>query len=270
MMRLGQSALPTDVYLSSVSSLYEHRKTLLIGMLSHVVTFLLVYLKTSDPLYLACSGVIFVLWALRNLDMARFDKDLSDPTLAAQVDELQAGSAAETAALQQALEEFPDAPADGADLHLAGEGPLARLVPDVDGPAHHPRVVAGGALLPPGVHVAHPPLRLAVAVRLRHGGPLHGDRVVGGLHDGGCVARIVQAQAHGLVAEAAHLEAMREAALAAGQNPPSYDKQFVRDYLETLDWNKTAPGPSLPPEVIERTRAKYAEALQKLAGITVD
>jgi diguanylate cyclase (GGDEF)-like protein len=57
-----------------VSSLYEHRKTLVIGMLSHVVTFLLVYLKTSDPLYLACSGVIFVLWALRNLDMARFDR----------------------------------------------------------------------------------------------------------------------------------------------------------------------------------------------------
>lgn len=74
MMRLGQSALPTDVYLSSVSSLYEHRKTLVIGMLSHVVTFMLVYLKTSDPLYLACSGVIFVLWALRNLDMARFDR----------------------------------------------------------------------------------------------------------------------------------------------------------------------------------------------------
>ena len=55
-----------------------------------------------------------------------------------------------------------------------------------------------------------------------------------------------------------------------GTSPPSYDKQFVRDYLETLYWNKTAPGPSLPSEVIERTRAKYAEALQKLAGITVD
>lgn len=74
MMRPGQSALPTDVYLSSVSSLYEHRKTLVIGMFSHVVTFLLVYLKTSDPLYLVCSGVIFVLWALRNIDMARFDR----------------------------------------------------------------------------------------------------------------------------------------------------------------------------------------------------
>ncbi|MEI2301380.1 putative bifunctional diguanylate cyclase/phosphodiesterase [Ensifer sp. MJa1] len=74
MMRLGQSALPTDVYLSSVSSLYEHRNTLVIGMLSHVVTFLLVYFKTTDPLYLTCSGVIFVLWALRNLDMARFDR----------------------------------------------------------------------------------------------------------------------------------------------------------------------------------------------------
>ena len=55
-----------------------------------------------------------------------------------------------------------------------------------------------------------------------------------------------------------------------GTSPPSYDKQFVRDYLETLDWNKTAPGPRLPAEVIERTRAKYAEALQALAGIRVD
>lgn len=55
-----------------------------------------------------------------------------------------------------------------------------------------------------------------------------------------------------------------------GTSPPSYDKQFVRDYLETLDWDKTPPGPSLPAEVIERTRAKYAEALQKLAGISVD
>ncbi len=55
-----------------------------------------------------------------------------------------------------------------------------------------------------------------------------------------------------------------------GTSPPSYDKQFVRDYLETLDWDKTAPGPSLPPEVIERTRAKYAEALQVLAGIEID
>jgi len=55
-----------------------------------------------------------------------------------------------------------------------------------------------------------------------------------------------------------------------GISPPSYDKQFVRDYLETLDWGKTAPGPALPAEVIERTRAKYAEALDKLAGISVD
>jgi phosphoribosylaminoimidazole-succinocarboxamide synthase len=55
-----------------------------------------------------------------------------------------------------------------------------------------------------------------------------------------------------------------------GTSPPSYDKQFVRDYLETLDWDKAAPGPRLPAEVIERTRAKYAEALQELAGISVD
>ena len=57
---------------------------------------------------------------------------------------------------------------------------------------------------------------------------------------------------------------------AVGTSPPSYDKQFVRDYLETLDWDKTPPGPSLPAWVIERTRARYAEALQKLAGIDID
>ncbi|MCQ4164623.1 phosphoribosylaminoimidazolesuccinocarboxamide synthase [Tahibacter harae] len=52
-----------------------------------------------------------------------------------------------------------------------------------------------------------------------------------------------------------------------GISPPSYDKQFVRDYLETLDWNKTAPGPRVPAEVIAATAAKYAEALKRLAGI---
>jgi phosphoribosylaminoimidazole-succinocarboxamide synthase len=55
-----------------------------------------------------------------------------------------------------------------------------------------------------------------------------------------------------------------------GISPPSYDKQFVRDYLETLDWNKTAPGPSLPRAVIDGTAAKYAEALKRLAGIELD
>jgi phosphoribosylaminoimidazole-succinocarboxamide synthase len=52
----------------------------------------------------------------------------------------------------------------------------------------------------------------------------------------------------------------------AGSSPPSFDKQYIRDYLETLDWNKQAPGPKLPRVVIERTRAKYAEALQRLTG----
>jgi phosphoribosylaminoimidazole-succinocarboxamide synthase len=51
-----------------------------------------------------------------------------------------------------------------------------------------------------------------------------------------------------------------------GISPPSYDKQFVRDYLETLDWNKTPPGPRLPPEIIDRTAAKYAEALRRLTA----
>jgi phosphoribosylaminoimidazole-succinocarboxamide synthase len=51
-----------------------------------------------------------------------------------------------------------------------------------------------------------------------------------------------------------------------GTSPPSFDKQFVRDYLETLDWNKKAPGPKLPPDIIARTSEKYGEALQRLTG----
>lgn len=51
-----------------------------------------------------------------------------------------------------------------------------------------------------------------------------------------------------------------------GHSPPSFDKQFVRDYLETLDWNKQAPGPHLPPEIIARTAQKYREALTRLTS----
>lgn len=51
-----------------------------------------------------------------------------------------------------------------------------------------------------------------------------------------------------------------------GSNPPSFDKQFVRDYLDTLDWNKRAPGPALPPRVIDGTAARYADALKRLTG----
>ncbi len=53
---------------------------------------------------------------------------------------------------------------------------------------------------------------------------------------------------------------------APGSSPPSFDKQFVRDYLETLDWNKTAPGPRLPEDVIRRTSEKYAEAMRRLTA----
>lgn len=49
-----------------------------------------------------------------------------------------------------------------------------------------------------------------------------------------------------------------------GVSPPSFDKQFVRDYLETLDWNKKKPGPVLPPEIVDKTTAKYREAQQRL------
>ncbi|MEJ2323017.1 MAG: phosphoribosylaminoimidazolesuccinocarboxamide synthase, partial [Gammaproteobacteria bacterium] len=51
-----------------------------------------------------------------------------------------------------------------------------------------------------------------------------------------------------------------------GVSPPSFDKQFVRDYLESLDWDKTAPGPDLPDEIVLKTAEKYAEAEQRLTG----
>ena len=51
-----------------------------------------------------------------------------------------------------------------------------------------------------------------------------------------------------------------------GISPPSFDKQFVRDYLETLDWNKTAPGPRLPQDIVDKTAANYLEALTRLTG----
>jgi phosphoribosylaminoimidazole-succinocarboxamide synthase len=51
-----------------------------------------------------------------------------------------------------------------------------------------------------------------------------------------------------------------------GQSPPSFDKQFVRDYLETLDWEKTPPAPHLPKDIIEKTSAKYLEAFRRLTG----
>ena len=53
---------------------------------------------------------------------------------------------------------------------------------------------------------------------------------------------------------------------APGKSQPSFDKQFVRDYLETLDWNKTPPGPRLPDDVVAKTTAKYLEAYEKLTG----
>ncbi|MCR4346214.1 MAG: phosphoribosylaminoimidazolesuccinocarboxamide synthase [Sulfuricaulis sp.] len=51
-----------------------------------------------------------------------------------------------------------------------------------------------------------------------------------------------------------------------GANPPSYDKQYVRDYLESINWNKKPPAPKLPPEVIAKTAEKYREALTRLTG----
>jgi phosphoribosylaminoimidazole-succinocarboxamide synthase len=55
----------------------------------------------------------------------------------------------------------------------------------------------------------------------------------------------------------------------AGSSPMSYDKQFVRDYLETLDWNKTPPAPELPADIVAKTQAKYLEAYERLTGETL-
>ena len=52
-----------------------------------------------------------------------------------------------------------------------------------------------------------------------------------------------------------------------GISPPSFDKQFVRDYLETLDWDKTAPGPDLPAEILEKTAEKYEEAYARMTAV---
>jgi phosphoribosylaminoimidazole-succinocarboxamide synthase len=57
---------------------------------------------------------------------------------------------------------------------------------------------------------------------------------------------------------------------AAGRSQPSFDKQFVRDYCETLGWDKTPPGPELPDEVVAGTRARYVEAFERLTGIAFD
>jgi phosphoribosylaminoimidazole-succinocarboxamide synthase len=56
------------------------------------------------------------------------------------------------------------------------------------------------------------------------------------------------------------------AGYAPGGSPPSFDKQFVRDYLETLDWNKQPPAPPLPPEIVNATTNRYLEAYRLLAG----
>jgi phosphoribosylaminoimidazole-succinocarboxamide synthase len=51
-----------------------------------------------------------------------------------------------------------------------------------------------------------------------------------------------------------------------GRGQPSFDKQFVRDYLETLDWDKTPPAPALPPDIVLKTRDRYLEAYRRLTG----
>lgn len=51
-----------------------------------------------------------------------------------------------------------------------------------------------------------------------------------------------------------------------GSSPPSFDKQIIRDYLETLDWDKTPPGPRVPAKLIEHTRARYEQVVERMEG----
>ena len=55
-----------------------------------------------------------------------------------------------------------------------------------------------------------------------------------------------------------------------GGSQPSFDKQFARDYCESVGWDKTPPGPELPDDVVAETRSKYVEAFQRLTGISFD
>lgn len=55
-----------------------------------------------------------------------------------------------------------------------------------------------------------------------------------------------------------------------GSSPPSFDKQYLRDYLELIDWNKTPPAPELPPEVVRQTARKYREACERLTGAPLE
>jgi len=57
---------------------------------------------------------------------------------------------------------------------------------------------------------------------------------------------------------------------SVGQSPPSFDKQFVRDWLESQPWDKAPPPPALPADVIEKTAAKYREALRRITGKELD
>jgi phosphoribosylaminoimidazole-succinocarboxamide synthase len=57
---------------------------------------------------------------------------------------------------------------------------------------------------------------------------------------------------------------------APGRPQPSYDKQYVRDWLDASGWDRTEPGPELPAEVLERTREKYVEAYERLTGSSFD
>ena len=90
------------------------------------------------------------------------------------------------------------------------------------------------------------------------------------LHDTRGERALIRTRMQALAAERHDAQERAMVDYAIGRGQPSFDKQYVRDYLETLTWNKQAPGPKIPAPVIQRTAQKYAEALKRLADITLD
>ncbi|MEN9462035.1 MAG: hypothetical protein RIS84_2055 [Pseudomonadota bacterium] len=100
----------------------------------------------------------------------------------------------------------------------------------------------------------------AAAYALQHGIIIADTKFEFGVDDAGNLFLIDEV----LTPDSSRFWAMDEYQI--GTSPASFDKQFVRDYLETLDWNKQAPGPSLPDEIVAKTMSKYLEAQQRLLG----
>ena len=152
-------------------------------------------------------------------------------------------------------------PAAGADLHAVDEG-------DDGARREHRRGAGGGARRRGAVRGSRGDGACALPVRVR---PRRRARDHPRRHEVRVRPRRkrrARARRRGLHARLVPLLAGRR--VRAGRTQPSFDKQYVRDYCESLGWDKTAPGPELPDDVVAGTRARYVEAFERLTGIAFD